>query len=366
MIGWGDVYKVVAATVPLYFALFLGYGSVRWWRIFTREQCDAVNRLVAFFALPFFTFEFTLHTDPFEVNYRAVAADVISKAIIVAVIGVWARFMSKSGCAVSWSITSFSLSTLTNSLVVGVPLARAMYGEWAQQLVVQLSVFQAIVWLTLLLFVLEFRKAAIGMYIDAADQPSPAVKDVEASAATVFSEKEQGGVAPAIGGKPSLWALVKVVAHKLVRNPNTYASFVGITWACVANRLHVALPSVLEGSVLIMSKSGTGMAMFSMGLFMAQQEKIIACGPSLAALGLVLKFALGPAAMAVGSIAVGLRGDILRVAIIQAALPQSITSFIFAKEYGLHADVLSTAVIFGMLVSLPLLVGFYVVLELIR
>ncbi|KAK3166339.1 hypothetical protein QOZ80_1AG0044550 [Eleusine coracana subsp. coracana] len=313
MIGWSDVSKVVAATVPLYFALFLGYGSVRWWRIFTREQCDAVNRLVAFFALPFFTFEFTLHTDPFQVNYRAVAADVISKVVIVAVIAVWARFLSKGGCAVSWSITSFSLSTLTNSLVVGVPMARAMYGEWAQQLVVQLSVFQAIVWLTLLLFVLEVRKAAIGMYVPAADSSSssvlpatdssPPVKDVEAAAA-----------------KPSLWALVKVVAHKLARNPNTYASFVGITWACVANRLHIELPSAFEGSVLIMSKSGTGMAMFSMGLFMAQQEKVLACGPSFAALGLVLKFALGPAAMAIGSIAVGLRGDVLRLAIIQVTM----------------------------------------------
>ncbi|KAL6839964.1 hypothetical protein ACP4OV_029774 [Aristida adscensionis] len=369
MIGWGDVYKVVSATVPLYFALFLGYGSVRWWRIFTREQCDAVNRLVAFFALPFFTFEFTLHTDPFQVNYRAVAADVISKAVIVAVIAAWARFMGKGGCAVSWSITSFSLSTLTNSLVVGVPMARAMYGDWAQQLVVQLSVFQAIVWLTLLLFVLELRKAAIGMYVTAAAVSSssgePPVKDVEASAVAVAAAVADG-VVPVASGKPSLWALVKVVAHKLARNPNTYASFVGITWACVANRLHIELPSAFEGSVLIMSKSGTGMAMFSMGLFMAQQEKVLACGPSFAALGLVLKFALGPIAMAIGSIAVGLRGDVLRLAIIQAALPQSITSFIFAKEYGLHADVLSTAVIFGMLVSLPLLVGFYIVLELIR
>ncbi|EEC82866.1 hypothetical protein OsI_27732 [Oryza sativa Indica Group] len=34
--------------------------------------------------------------------------------------------------------------------------------------VVQLSVFQAIVWFTLLLFVLEVRKAAIGMYVDGA------------------------------------------------------------------------------------------------------------------------------------------------------------------------------------------------------
>nr|CAB3475249.1 unnamed protein product [Digitaria exilis] len=210
MIGWGDVYKVVAATVPLYFALFLGYGSVRWWRIFTREQCDAVNRLVAFFALPFFTFEFTLHTDPFQVNYRAVAADVISKAVIVAVIACWARFAAGKGarCAVGWSITSFSLSTLTNSLVVGVPMARAMYGEWAQQLVVQLSVFQAIVWLTLLLFVLEVRKAAIGMYVVADDSP---VKDVEvASAAADAAVVMPEGVVPVASGKPSLLALVKV------------------------------------------------------------------------------------------------------------------------------------------------------------
>lgn len=32
-----------------------------------------------------------------------------------------------------------------------------------------------------------------------------------------------------------------------------------------SNRLHLELPSAFEGSVLIMSKSGTGMAMFSMG-----------------------------------------------------------------------------------------------------
>lgn len=264
MIGWGDVYKVVAATVPLYFALFLGYGSVRWWRIFTREQCDAVNRLVAFFALPFFTFEFTLHTDPFQVNYRAVAADVISKAVIVGVIACWAARVTSTGkgsaagggaggggwagCAVGWSITGFSLSTLTNSLVVGVPMARAMYGEWAQQLVVQLSVFQAIVWLTLLLFVLEIRKAAIGMYVagcadDDAVPDSPVKdKDVEAAVAGTGGAADHPAAASVaatvvvVPVKPSLCALVKVVAHKLSRNPNTYASFVGITWACVANR----------------------------------------------------------------------------------------------------------------------------------
>jgi auxin efflux carrier family len=44
-------------------------------------------------------------------------------------------------------------------------MAQAMYGDWAQQLVVDLSVFQAIVWITLLLFALEVRKAALGTEI---------------------------------------------------------------------------------------------------------------------------------------------------------------------------------------------------------
>lgn len=50
---------------------------------------------------------------------------------------------------------------------------------------------------------------------------------------------------------------------------------------------------------------------------MALQEKLIACGATLTIIGMVLKFIAGPAAMAIGSIAMGLHGDVLRVAIIQ-------------------------------------------------
>jgi auxin efflux carrier family len=67
------------------------------------------------------------------------------------------------------------------------------------------------------------------MYVDVPDSP---VKDVEAADAAAAS----AATVVVVPVKPSLWALVKVVAHKLSRNPNTYASFVGITWACVANR----------------------------------------------------------------------------------------------------------------------------------
>ncbi|KAL3520547.1 hypothetical protein ACH5RR_018696 [Cinchona calisaya] len=356
MIGWEDVYKVVVAMVPLYLALVLGYGSVKWWRIFRPEQCDAINRFVAFFTLPLFTFEFTAHVDPFKMNYRFIAADAISKVIIVVVLAFWAKCSSKGSYC--WSITSFSLSTLTNSLVVGVPLARAMYGQSAVDLVVQVSVIQSIVWLTILLFVLEIRRTRSDFY--STDETLGASNKV---GNRPVNDLEENPGALASNTKPSFWSLMKTVWRKLAMNPNSYACIFGITWAFIANRWHVKMPAIIEDSILIMSRAGIGTAMFSMGLFMALQEKIVACGTSLTIFGMVLRFIAGPAAMAIGSIAVGLHGDVLHVAIIQAALPQSITSFIFAKEYGLHADVLSTAVIFGMIVSLPVLVAYYAILE---
>ncbi|KAJ0080458.1 hypothetical protein Patl1_24072 [Pistacia atlantica] len=352
MIGWEDIYKVVVAMAPLYVALILGYGSVKWWHIFTREQCDAINRLVSFFTMPLFTVEFTAHIDPFQMNYLFIGADAISKLIIVVVLAFWAKCSSKGSYC--WSITSFSLCTLTNALVVGVPLLKAMYGQMAVDLVVQASVIQAIIWLTFLLFVLEFRRTYTGTFTASNSSVEDAEKDVEGSSSDETSSR------------PSFWFLMKVVWLKLAMNPNSYACIVGIAWAFVANRWHFEMPSIMEGSILIMSRAATGTAMFSMGIFMALQEKLIVCGPSLTVFGMVLRFIAGPAAMAIGAIAMGLHGDVLRVAIIQAALPQSITSFIYANEYGLHADVLSTAVIFGMIASLPILIAYYAILEFVH
>ncbi|KAG8380889.1 hypothetical protein BUALT_Bualt06G0063600 [Buddleja alternifolia] len=57
----------------------------------------------------------------------------------------------------SWALTSFALSSLNNTLLVGVPLLKAMYGAVGKDLVVQSSVMQSLLWFALLLFILEFR-----------------------------------------------------------------------------------------------------------------------------------------------------------------------------------------------------------------
>lgn len=104
--------------------------------------------------------------------------------------------------------------------------------------------------------------------------------------------------------------------------------------------------------------------MFSLGLFMALSPRIIACGKTIAIFSMGVRFLTGPAVMAAASIAVGLRGVLLHIAIVQAALPQGIVPFVFAKEYGVHPDILSTGVIFGMLVALPITLVYYILLGL--
>jgi len=106
------------------------------------------------------------------------------------------------------------------------------------------------------------------------------------------------------------------------------------------------------------------MALLSLGLFMALQPRIIACGKSVAGFAMAVRFLTGPAVMAASSIAVGLRGPLLHVAIVQAALPQGIVPFVFAKEYNVHPEILSTAVIFGMLIALPITLIYYIFLGL--
>lgn len=59
---------------------------------------------------------------------------------------------------------------------------------------------------------------------------------------------------------------------------------------------------------------------------MALQPRIIACGNSTAAFAMAVRFLTGPAVMAAASIAVGLRGVLLHVAIVQVThrlLPSS-------------------------------------------
>ncbi|KAK4757592.1 hypothetical protein SAY87_018893 [Trapa incisa] len=148
-----------------------------------------------------------------------------------------------------------------------------------------------------------------------------------------------------------------MVWRKLIRNPNTYSSLLGLIWSLVSFRWNIEMPSIVKGSISILSDAGLGMAMFSLGLFMALQPRIIACGKSVATFSMAVRFLTGPAVMAATSIAIGLRGVLLHVAIVQV-LTQ-------LENNENHDDFFSNVraqVIFGMLIALPITILYYVLL----
>ncbi|CAK9254931.1 unnamed protein product [Sphagnum jensenii] len=643
MITGGDLYSVLSAVVPLYVAMLLAYGSVKWWGILTPQQCMGVNRFVSIFAVPLLSFQFISGNDPYAMNFRFIAADAVSKIALLLALALWVRY-SRSG-SLDWMITIFMLGTLPNTLVMGTPLLAAMYGAGPGSLTVQAVVLQCIIWYTLLLVMYEYRAAKIlimeqfpdtaasivsfkvdsdvmsldgrepvlteaefgddgklhvtvrrsvsvrspsmqsGTYahssrsmgitpsskaltprpsnltgaeiysLQSSRNPTPRdssfnqnefysimmlsagrspqhhrqsnftssdIYSLQSSRGPTprtsnFNEENskevraypkggamnnminsprfvpplyRGGGVLAGGGRmhgrgggvdedarelhmfvwsanaspvaegglhvfganspparhefdpkelrllvhqesdpaldaahayddypredfsfgnrqsfkvediiekdgprldklgssstaelrpkfseeeinkamPPTIVMVKLISvmtfRKLIRNPNTYSSLIGIVWSLIAFRWHFQMPLILYNSVHILSNAGLGMAMFSLGLFMGLQERIIVCGTYLAIVGMGLRFLLGPALFASASALVGIRGVSLRVSIVQAALPQGIVPFVFAREYNVHPDILSTAVIFGMLVALPIALLYYILLGL--
>ncbi|KAE8723592.1 Auxin efflux carrier component 1 [Hibiscus syriacus] len=578
MITLLDFYHVMTAMVPLYVAMTLAYGSVKWWKIFTPDQCSGINRFVALFAVPLLSFHFIASNNPYAMNFRFLAADTLQKIIILVLLAVWSK-ASRRGC-LEWTITLFSLSTLPNTLVMGIPLLKGMYGDFSGCLMVQIVVLQCIIWYTLMLFLFEFRAARmlisekfpdtagsiVSIHVDSdvmsLDGRQPLETEAEikedgklhvtvrksnASRSDIFSRRSHGfssttprpsnltnaeiyslqssrdptprgssfnhtdfysmmaggrnsnfGAAEAYGlsasrgptprhsnydqedkpkfhyqapggggathypvpnpGMFSPTASKGIGANANAKKPNGHPQKKSedggrdhpvFVWSSSASPVsdvfgghhhdhgatdhkEVRLPvsqgkaeghkenreEYMEREDLSFSKGGLngphlmiitvlpvhGIATkdHSMwefrcsfcdgreipyrsschgsrfhccwpswrpltrchcpGLFMALQPRIIACGNSVAAFAMAVRFLTGPAVMAAASIAVGLRGVLLRVAIVQAALPQGIVPFVFAKEYSLHPDILSTAVIFGMLIALPITLVYYILL----
>ncbi|XP_062085195.1 auxin efflux carrier component 2-like [Humulus lupulus] len=511
MITGEDFYQVLSAVVPLYAAMALAYASVRWWKIFTPEQCAGVNRFVAIIAVPFLSFKLIIHNNPYEMNFDLILADTLQKIVIFLALVAW-KMLSKHG-SLDWTITLNSLATLPNTLVMGVPLMKAMYGDFSASLMVQIVVFQGVLWNTLLLVMFEYRAAKIfigenfpatagsiasftaepdvvslaggggdSLHAEAEIDTSGRLhvkvrRSSSLSASSVLSFRKIHGMgsakseasnglsgveiystrssfdqsfnqadfgreilrtgsrSDAIQLHMSVWnssaassynnnrsfsatdlpgnkleslddirgfgasslhdygskhdigfeeeekgeekkktemppasvvtkLILTMVWRKFVRNPNTYSSIVGLVWSLIAFRVHIKMPIIIEGIITILANTGLGMAMFSLGLFMALQPKIISCGKSLAAISMAVRFLVGPGVMAATSAAIGIRGILLQVSIVQAALPQAIISFVFGKEYNLHPEIMSTSVIIGMVVALPVTIIYYVLLGL--
>ncbi|XP_026660166.1 probable auxin efflux carrier component 1d isoform X2 [Phoenix dactylifera] len=374
MIATSSLDRVVEAMAPLYAAMTLGYAAARWWHALTPDQCAGINRFVSVFAIPLLTFQLLSSNDPYAMNPRFLAADSFQKLLLLTILFIWARLRRRpasggSSSSLPWVITIFSLATLPNTVIMGIPLLRGMYGPQTDSLMVQIVVLQAAVWYNLVIFLYEYMAARCaateGCQTNASVPTTLPVSEKEAAIAAANGSVEGGeGETKPPPSPPSMWRILTVAGRKLCRIPNTHASFLGLIWSFIAFGFGIRMPKIIHDSVTILSSTAIGLSMFSIGTFMARQTRFISCGYSVAAFAMVVKFLVGPSIMIATSLSVGLQGLLLRVAIIQAALPLAVLSFVYAKEYNVHPEVMSTAVILGILSSVPITILYYMILGL--
>ncbi|XP_065003519.1 probable auxin efflux carrier component 1d [Musa acuminata AAA Group] len=383
MISKSSLYHVVEAMAPLYVAMGLGYASVRF-RAFTPEQCAGINHFVALFAMPLLIFRMISSNDPYAMNLRFIAADTIQKAAILAALALWARLSARGSLA--WVVTLFSLATLPNTIIMGVPILRGMYGSMSGTLMVQIVVLQFAFWYVLVVFLFEYMAAQRALVAKQQQAAVPAAvvltvldgdQQINASAVVPVTEGDgdadtntEAAMPPppaeaeAAMAAPSAKLILLMAAKKILKIPSIHASMLGLVWSFIAYREGIKLPTIIDDSVAIISVSATGLATFSVGTFMAQQSRFISCGYSVASLAMAMRFLVGPAVMAASSLAVGLHGDLLHVGIVQAALPLAVISFVYAKEYNVHPEIMSTGVIVGTFASFPITIIYYILLGL--
>ncbi|KAG6525185.1 hypothetical protein ZIOFF_015137 [Zingiber officinale] len=133
--------------------------------------------------------------------------------------------------------------------------------------------------------------------------------------------------------------ILTMAGRKLIRNPITYSTLIGLIWSLVKFRWDLELLRIIDKSLELIQNTGLGMAMSVHGAAienhsMRIQGHDIRHGPEVPP---------WPGRHGAPSAAFGLRGDLLWIAIVQATLPCGVVPFVFAKEYNLHADILSTA-----------------------
>lgn len=259
MISWLDIYHVVSATVPLYVSMILGYLSAKHLELFSPEQCAGINKFVAKFSIPLLSFQIISQNNPFKMSLKLILSDILQKFLAVVVLAVVLRFWQPTssggrGGKLGWVITGLSISMFPNTLILGIPILSAIYGDEAANILEQIVVLQSLIWYSILLFLFELNAARAGTSSGSSiDHTGITIKlfpfldkeftliwflvkqgndneevNIEEEPKEEENEEEVAIVRTRSSGT------MKVVLKawiKLITNPNTYATLIGIIWA---------------------------------------------------------------------------------------------------------------------------------------
>ncbi|KAL3680671.1 hypothetical protein R1sor_023627 [Riccia sorocarpa] len=440
------VVNLVNAIVPLYITIALGYVLSKFKVVAYDKHYAGIVTFCFKLTIPALVFQLVATNDPYTLNLRLVGADTLSKVVVLLVLSLgYYRWPTAEG--VAWVYAYFSLATMSNTVLVGIPLVTALYPGTEKDLTA-LIFMQSLLWFCVCIFVLELYKVHVEKNANEEDGEQELelgsghsivdlVKDVRMtrsesqsscpsedegsstkrstidqgkgdserpavaalSSVTVSTDATENGYhvhhdvdlndegcydskdvtipvvnssnsePPVHGRKLSkLWLarrMLKTLAVNFLWSPVVWASVLGLAYALLNFKFNRGrpLPAILKTSVSLFANCVLGVSMFMLGMHIAARKKLFPGGTYRALWGTVIRFLVSPAVMAVASLIAGLRGRMFRFAVLQAMIPQSISTFIFACNYHVHEDTFSTAVWFQTLIFFPFAIALYSLLE---
>ncbi len=157
--------------------------------------------------------------------------------------------------------------------------------------------------------------------------------------------------------------VLRIMRDRLLTNPMVLGAVAGIitSLAVKAKDHNRPLPYILDTTSMYMNNCVLGISLFNFGLF-AAVHGIISCGYKRAAVRdgsayrlrsvlncmrpqgvMLLRCVISPICCLLVMLMFGMRGDVLKIMILQGALPQAVSSFVVFKEFKIQPEVFSTS-----------------------
>jgi predicted permease len=282
---------IVNVAVPIFGVILTGYLAGRW-RILGGEATAALNAFVSYFALPVLFFG-TLARTPVDtvldpglmMGFSLVVVATFAVGMIstrLAAGGGLAR-MSLQGMAASWGNVGY----------MGVPICLAAFGEPGLPPAMLAVIVTSIISMVFGVLLIELEVAR--------------------------------------GRGPMLTFLT--AAWNVARNPLPVSIAIGLSWSY----LKLPLPTPVEKWIDLLGAAASPCALFAIGLFLS--DKSVRSGLAEAGLATLIKLLLQPLlAACVLPYFIDIRSIAGQAALIMASLPTATNAFVLAKQFDVHVE----------------------------
>jgi malonate transporter len=289
---------VFSVIGPVFALVALGYFSVRL-RLYPEGGVAGLISFVNNFATPCLLFQAMLKVDfGSTFNAQYLLSFYIGAFICFGISYAIARYVFKrrAGESVAVGFSAF----FTNTVLLGLPIIQRAYGDEALPLLFAIVGFHAPVLMSFGMVVME------------------------------FARRDGEPLGKAIGQ-----SLLRVVQNPLL---------IGISLGIAANLADVSIPSILDDATQMLATAVLPAALFGLGGALVQYELRESWGQAL--ISSVFKLIIHPLiVLFLAHYVFELRFELVRVAVLTAAMPSGLNVYIFATFYNRSTDIAANTVL---------------------